>query len=114
MPPFDIEDMQPIGRTAWKATVKISLPESIPGYEVAQVCRLTLRFSLGEDRTVADLLETAYSEARRVLSVLHDTTAENSLEDMRAKTDAWYRSIDPEVLAAEWAEQSRFDPSEVE
>lgn len=65
---FAVRDIERVGPDLWMAKVECAFEETLSGFEVAQVCRLTVRFNYEIGGTTEGLMEAATAKAQEALA----------------------------------------------
>ncbi len=108
MPTFDpgrfaVREIELIGNGLWRAGVECAMLENLSGAEVAQVCRITVRFSYASDGSADGLLEAAKDKAQESLSDAAVYLRQHSAADLIETAFEANREMTPEELTAEIA-----------
>lgn len=95
MPPFAIEKIEPLAYPdMWKADVILRRPEKINDVSVAQVAKITVRFSARDDAGMAGLIDAAARKAEESLAayaeILAGRSGDDLLSDYRQETRKSY------------------------
>lgn len=65
---FAVRDMERVGPDLWMAKVECAFGETLSDHNVAQVCRITVRFNYTVGGTTEGLMEAAKAKAQEALA----------------------------------------------
>lgn len=100
---FAVREIESVGHDLWKGQVECAFEESLSGTGVAQVLRVTVRFTYEADGSAKGLLEAAKAKAVEALSDAAKHLQQHSAADLIDSAFEANRPMTPDELEAEIA-----------
>lgn len=99
---FSVRDIERIGPDLWMAKVECAFEETLSEHDVAQVCRITVRFNYEVGGTVEGMMEAAKEKAQEALSDAASLLQRHSAAELIDDALEANRPKTPEELQAEF------------
>lgn len=93
---YEIDEVQAVEAGLWKATVRMTLPETYDGVRTAHHLSVTVRFRYPADGSASGLLQTAHEKALETLAAASRATGTQSAAELLTRSWTAIRSPEEE------------------